>query len=409
MKSSHSLFNAHRIVIAQVFFLLLMVTLLVSCLHKKNVSDQFVLNGYVSDGENATLGYLIFKDGTWIVVNDTTKIVDARFQFRGNIKELTGAYLKIDEYPIRIYLEPKELNLDTSKNNMADYKLTGTSVEKENLKLRNLIRHNTETTDRLIQKVIETNEQIERNPDLVSDSLFEEMIDNLDLLQMESAKRDSLLYDFVFLNKNFLITPDILFQLTENDNINIDSIKKISENFPELGGNASMRRLLSDQIRWKQNSRNSDLGGIAPSFEAKNLTGDTVNFENMRQKDYVLLDFWASWCGPCLKGIPTVKTLQEKYGDKELQIVGVSFDEDANVWKDAIAKNQMNEWSQLISIENEEKGVFRLKKVGDIYDVQNIPLYILINKQGKVIGRWQHLGEDELNAIDSIMNNTQPN
>ena len=379
-------------------FLLLLLFSLIGCQNKSEENNKFRLDGHVDEGEYAWLVYLDFRDNAWIEIVDSAKIVNNHFQFNGEIDGLIGAYLRIDDYPIRIYLEPKELSLKVAKYNMMDYKLVGSSVEAENAKLRSIMHENSKMLQSLGHSIVNVIDQIELQSGNAPDSLFVAMGEYREQFLGELAIRDSIMYDFVLQNKSLLIVPDLLFLLTEKGFIDIDSIAQISRNLPEEKENYLMRKLIKDKMI---NSKNAKVGDLAPNFISMNLAGDTVSFISLREDKYILLDFWASWCNPCLKGMPLVKELNEKYVEK-LQIINISFESDRKNWRDAIDKYKMESWIQLISIDD-EKGLFSQNNVDNMYNVESIPCYVLIDKQGKIIARWQHLREGELKFIDDVV------
>lgn len=129
--------------------------------------------------------------------------------------------------------------------------------------------------------------------------------------------------------------------------------------------------------------RASEVGSLAPDFELKDSQGSLVKLSSMRGK-YVLIDFWASWCGPCRKEIPNVTKIYADYKDKGLQVIGVSVDRDESKWRQAVEEEQL-EYLQLWDSS---------MTTGKLYNYNGIPFIILIGPDGKILAR--QLRGDEL-------------
>lgn len=93
---------------------------------------------------------------------------------------------------------------------------------------------------------------------------------------------------------------------------------------------------------------------------------------------YLLLDFWASWCGPCMRDQPLIKEVYAKYKVKGLEVIGISFDSNDKLWKNAIQKIQPN-WPQLCVLEGGESGMKQA------YQFAGIPHLVLIDHEGRIV------------------------
>ena len=114
-----------------------------------------------------------------------------------------------------------------------------------------------------------------------------------------------------------------------------------------------------------------DIKGLTP--EGKELAlSDLVG-----ETDYVLVDFWASWCGPCRRFIPVLKELYASQEDGHFEILSCSVDQDVMAWQVALNEEQMP-WPQIREDEDH--------MCSDKYNVQYIPHTVLIDKEGKIIG-----------------------
>jgi len=142
-----------------------------------------------------------------------------------------------------------------------------------------------------------------------------------------------------------------------------------------------------------------NLGNQAPEIIMNNTAGAPVSLSSLRGK-VVLIDFWASWCGPCLAENPTVVKAYKKYrnslkGNREFTIYSVSLDTNPNAWKKAIAKDSLM-WEYHVS---DLKGWANDAAVK--YQVQGIPANFLINEKGIIIDKNLR-GEALLAALEKL-------
>lgn len=119
------------------------------------------------------------------------------------------------------------------------------------------------------------------------------------------------------------------------------------------------------------------IGSEAPELILPMPNGKNLALSSLRGK-VVLIDFWASWCGPCRKEMPNVIRSYNKYKNKGFEIYGVSLDKDKDAWLGAIEKDGLT-WPQVSDLK------FWDSEAAQIYAVQSIPFTVLIDKEGKII------------------------
>lgn len=108
--------------------------------------------------------------------------------------------------------------------------------------------------------------------------------------------------------------------------------------------------------------------------------------EYVGQGNYVLLDFWASWCGPCMGSMPMMKEIHNAYASRGLQIIGISFDSERDKWLSAIRRNELP-WLHLSDLKGWDSAG------SDVYGIRAIPETVLIDPEGKIIATGLREGE----------------
>lgn len=125
--------------------------------------------------------------------------------------------------------------------------------------------------------------------------------------------------------------------------------------------------------------RGTMIGYPAINFAQADPNGKMVNLTDFKGK-YVLVDFWASWCGPCRAENPNVVNAYNKYKDKGFTVLGVSFDQNKDAWIKAIATDNLT-WSQISDL----KGW--ANEAGKLYGISSIPQNLLLDKEGKIVAK----------------------
>lgn len=120
-------------------------------------------------------------------------------------------------------------------------------------------------------------------------------------------------------------------------------------------------------------------GTAIPDFKLPDLKGKKQTLSKLVKGKYAVIDFWASWCPDCRKDIPNVKRMYQKFAPLGVQFIGVSFDDDANKWREAVAQNELN------YIQVSELKRMRDSDVAKAFGVKWIPSMMLVDKEGKVL------------------------
>jgi len=359
-----------------------------------SVSNRFTINGKIEGVSSGTaeLSFYELSNNKFENIKYTSFVHQGIFLFKGNLKEPVRAELEIGVTRITFYLEPQSMDLYISKNLPNKFKLNGSKTQNESDKFEMSIQNfNIPLTEMKNQ--------------------FQEIFHQLDTIQQDNknyktlvvqkeiifAKRDSILklrtakeINFIRSNRNsyYPALSNIIVVLVSQGYLSVDSATVLFNHLSE-----KIRNSVSGKQTYNYLKIRNDvvIGKMAPNFVVPDMNGELVNLSDYQGKKYVLLDFWASWCIPCLKGLPHMKELFEKYNDKGLQIIGVSCDQKRNDWLASISKNKISIWPQVLTVQSLEKvsqGYVSEEDIQQKYPTDGVPKYILIDKTGKIIGKW---------------------
>jgi thiol-disulfide isomerase/thioredoxin len=171
-------------------------------------------------------------------------------------------------------------------------------------------------------------------------------------------------------------------------------INKITKNiFDKYPGYAPLTALLKDRKAKEELAAKVAIGVKAPDFEYSTVDGKKFGPASFKGK-ILIIDFWASWCGPCRAEIPNLKKTYEKFKNSNVAFLSVSIDKDTNAWKKALSEEKMP-WNQVLA---PEAG----KEITQLYQFSGIPFIIMIDSEGKIY-RKQLRGEKIEQAIEELL------
>lgn len=190
-------------------------------------------------------------------------------------------------------------------------------------------------------------------------------------LQMNTGKK---MRAFVVGNSTYLASLSAVQKLDPDGDFEL-FVKVKDDLEPKIGG-TELHKGLSDQIAvWKK----AQIGSEMLDITLNNLEGEPIKlFEQLGE--ITLVDFWASWCRPCRGENPNIVKAYEKYKSKGFTVVGVSLDEDAELWKRAIKQDNLT-WTHMSDLKLWNSAVVAQ------YNISSVPASFLVDKNGKILAK----------------------
>ncbi|WP_029275933.1 TlpA disulfide reductase family protein [Pedobacter borealis] len=340
-------------------------------------SGLFQINGTFSNISNVEKVILEYS-GPAGQVKDTLLVSDGHYAFTGRIYEPQAAILKVEYFadkeskrrPERtskdfayVYINPGVIMV-SSENEFRNITLEGCKWQKDYVELMRGQKKWEDSAKRALKTFYDYQSRRDsvnmRRTDGDYIGAFEQMNKQV-MLPYIKAKPQS---------------PLALYALKTYAGPYIKDYQEIEQLFQSLSPEIKQMPSGQKYAAYLKKIAQATTGARAPDFTLLDTAGKKVKLSSFKGK-YVFLDFWASWCGPCMAEMPNVLKVYNKYKNKNFTVVGISSDTPNNSkkWMKAIRTNKLF-WTQLIQ---------DMENVSKLYNVTSIPRSFLINPEGEII------------------------
>lgn len=385
-------------------FFIFSIVSLVAC----NSSSLFTLDCIITNatqGEMVCLIYPVKHEGIWYKQCDTTYIKNGKCCFKGKVDDVVPASLvfsNMDE--LHIYIAPSNMELHAERNTIYNHSIGGLKIEEE-------VKEYNRFFSTLNKEILEKQHLIHRKSEEYA-SAYANNADNAQTLALEfysliaeykamTPEWSAMAVKFINSHPDYAIIPSIIDKLAHSG-YDASAIELLCKNLSDEQRQSALGELMSIRCEFAK-SNCGIVGSKALDFTLTSVDDKDITLSECYAKSFVLLDFWASWCGPCIREIPELHKLHSQHKDR-LQIISISVDESNAQWQDAIAKYELSQWSQLIANNNEECYFAEQANTALAYGVEQIPCFILIDTNGTIVGRWPHLTADATKEIEQLIN-----
>ncbi|MCL1850819.1 MAG: AhpC/TSA family protein [Bacteroidetes bacterium] len=309
--------------------------LLFSCSTEKTFKISGILTDFGNPDE-PTMLYLKTRNANEQLVNiDSTFLTKKEtFVLKGKSSE-TDLYFLADKdnvFFLRVFVDPGD-----------KITVTGNAVETSAIKIEG------SKTQALYDEYLSSLAPIQEEQETIrqnymmyaqNPSIPEDEFENIEkelIASFEALNKniEDITTEFIKANSTSIVAAYLVYRNT----VTISNSAEIEQQLQLLDPTMSNKfaTLVKERV---EKVKQTEVGAVLPGFELPDPEGKLISLESMRGK-YVLVDFWASWCRPCLGEIPNLKIAYEKYHDKGFEIISISLDDDKEAWINGVAQHEL--------------------------------------------------------------------
>lgn len=369
-------------------------------------SKGFTLDGNIKGMKDGIKLYLVSYEDKDTLSRSITK--DGKFHFEGKVPfDAQFYFIRIDTLIKRtsskaLMLTNNSIKVTGDFEEWPLIEVTGSIPHNEFLELRALHskaeiveREAVESAYKAQEEPYKMLQEARAKGDTVAEANAQRKFDEI-AAKIKAAENvtNGILLKFVNNHRNSLYVSNLILKM--EGRLTFDEMVAAYNSLTPEAKNSYYGIKLNEILKYGE----MKIGNVAADFTGITPDGDSITLKEVVAKGrYTLLDFWASWCGPCRVETPFVKRAYNMYHSKGFNVISVTSDSDLDDWKKAIEKDKMT-WYHVINKSTKGGDAFAIQKV---YNIIAIPKTYLLDKEGRII-EMDLRGEELVNRIRQLMN-----
>lgn len=365
--------------------------LLFGLLHSETL---FKLEGKIDgiDTGKVELVYYTFEKDRYVKHERVAYVQHGTFSIEGELLEPTECTLQYGEFSISFFLEPSTMKLSINTKN-DNFTLEGSTTQDDYKRIINNAKDLYDKRDALFLKLEELRGK-ENDSTINIGTKIDQIRATVDSMNKEIDKRN---LSFIRANLDSHISVIKILNPFVRGLLSIQETRELFDSLSSRVKNTADGIRVNSILKAEENTL---LGKIAPDFSTLDLNGMNVTLSDFRGK-YVFLDFWATWCPPCIESMPYVKRMYEKFASDKFCFIAISCDRNEEHWHAGAQKFGKN-WYDIAHVQSFtdlNSGVINPQDISMKYPAGE-PKYFLLDPQGMIIGRWTNFTPSIMNEIE---------
>ena len=344
--------------------LFVLLIMLISSCEKHPVGDKFSITLDIS-GELEGKTYLVKRDfGKWVNI-DSSNINTGLIKMDGVISDPEFCYLKFGQKYVGIFLESGNILFSAHVDSLDKGIISGSKTQDElDLFKSSILAITNDLDDLYTQYRVALNADSKDSIKYISD-----LIDHKDQERLDET------LEYIYNNNKSIVSAYLA--MSNNYYLDLEELESLTSNFdPSIKESKYVKSLMEHVDKLKKVSIGSDY----TNFIMDDTSGNSTELSSIIGNNYLLIDFWASWCGPCRRENPNIVSIYKEYQNQGFDIMGVSLDTDRQKWISAIEKDSLN-WTHVSDLNGWNNEAAKL------YAVNAIPHSIIVDKNGVIIAK----------------------